>query len=71
MNILGIELDGHAFHEKTKDQAEKDKARERDLMAMGWTLLRFTGREVWRDPFVILDDIGDQFFFMLKDRGIL
>lgn len=46
---LAIELDGHEFHERTKEQAARDKSRDRALVADGWKVLRFTGSEVWRD----------------------
>lgn len=45
-----VECDGHEFHEKTKEQAQRDKSRDRDLQAYGYTVLRFTGSEIWRDP---------------------
>lgn len=45
-----VETDGHDFHERTKEQAARDKRRDRELSATGWTVLRFTGSEVWRDP---------------------
>jgi very-short-patch-repair endonuclease len=47
---IAIELDGHDFHERTKQQAQRDKARDRYLASQGWRVLRFTGSEVWRDP---------------------
>lgn len=47
--LVAIECDGHDFHERTKAQAAKDKARDRDLAARGLTVLRFTGSEIWRD----------------------
>jgi very-short-patch-repair endonuclease len=47
---LAIELDGHAFHGSSPDQFARDKARERALTGLGWTFLRFSGQEVWRDP---------------------
>lgn len=46
---LAIEVDGHDFHERTKEQAERDRSRDRALQRAGWTVLRFTGREVNRD----------------------
>lgn len=46
---VAVELDGHDFHERTKEQAERDKSRDRLLQANGWTVLRYTGSEVWRD----------------------
>lgn len=45
-----IELDGHAFHERTKAQAERDKSRDRAIQARGLAVLRFAGSEIWRDP---------------------
>jgi very-short-patch-repair endonuclease len=44
-----VELDGHDFHEKTKEQAAHDKKRDRFFAAQGLTVLRFTGSEVYRD----------------------
>jgi very-short-patch-repair endonuclease len=34
---LVVEVDGHGFHEKTKEQAAKDKRRDRDLQQEGGT----------------------------------
>lgn len=45
-----VECDGHDFHERTKEQAARDKKRDRDLQSAGWQVLRFTGSEIWRDP---------------------
>lgn len=45
-----IECDGHAFHEKTKDQAARDKSRDRFLSSKFGRVLRFTGSEIYRDP---------------------
>jgi very-short-patch-repair endonuclease len=50
MRKLVVECDGHDFHERTKEQAEHDKKRDRKLTELGYTVLRFTGREIWRDP---------------------
>jgi len=49
MQFLGIEIDSHIWHEKTKEQAKRDKERERFLVSQGWKLLRFTGSEVFMD----------------------
>ena len=46
---VAIELDGHEFHEKTKGQVQKDKARERAIVQQGVTVLRFSGSEVVRN----------------------
>ncbi len=46
---VAVELDGHDFHERTKEQAARDKSRDRDLTTAGWRVLRFTGSEVYKD----------------------
>lgn len=53
---IAIECDGHDFHERTAEQAERDRSRDRALTATGWSVLRFTGREIWRDPFAVVAD---------------
>lgn len=47
--FIAIECDGHNFHEKTKEQAAHDKARDRELQSGGIRVLRFTGSEIWKD----------------------
>lgn len=54
---VGIELDGHEFHERTPDQAQRDKSRDRQLFRdYGVPVIRFTGSEVYRDPFACAED---------------
>lgn len=45
-----VELDGHKWHEKTPEQVEKDKQRERYIVGQGYEVLRFSGREIVKDP---------------------
>ena len=45
---IGIELDGHEYH-KTKEQRTHDAKRDRDLRELGWSLLRFTGTEIYQN----------------------
>lgn len=47
---LIVECDGHDFHEKTKEQAQRDKARDRYLVSQGYRLVRFTGSEIYQNP---------------------
>lgn len=49
---VAVELDGHNFHERTKEQARRDKSRDRLLTIEGWKVVRFAGSEVWADPHV-------------------
>lgn len=44
---LIVELDGHDFH-STKEQLENDAVRQRYLTRAGYSVIRFTGREIVR-----------------------
>lgn len=57
-NLTFIECDGHEFHERTKQQAARDKKRDRDIQNHG-PVLRFTGSEIWADPFHCASQIVD------------
>jgi very-short-patch-repair endonuclease len=57
---LAIECDGHDYHEKTKEQAQRDKKRDRDLLLAGVQTIRFTGSELFRDPGICFDHIQEQ-----------
>ena len=56
---LVVECDGHDFHERTKEQAKKDRSRDRRLQKAGITVFRFTGSEIWNDPCACADQIID------------
>jgi very-short-patch-repair endonuclease len=55
---IAVEIDGH-WHEKTPEQVEKDKQRERSLVAAGYTVLRFSAREVFSDPARCVAEVYD------------
>lgn len=46
---IAVEIDGHDFHEKTREQARNDRRRERALTMQGYRVVRFTGSEVFHD----------------------
>lgn len=46
-----VECDGHEFHEKTKDQAQRDKERDRILQSAGYHVFHYTGSELYADAF--------------------
>jgi hypothetical protein len=46
---LVVECDGHDFHDRTKEQAARDKKRDRILLTNGWPVARFTGSEIHAD----------------------
>jgi len=54
---IAIECDGHDFHEKTKEQAQRDKKKDRYLQRQGWIVARYTGSEIDKDPLAILIDV--------------
>lgn len=45
---IAVECDGHDFHERTKEQAEHDKKRDRAMQKAGYYVFRFTGSEIFR-----------------------
>lgn len=55
---LAIECDGHDFH-KTREQAKRDRKRDRYLQLLGWRTLRFTGSEIWADAEACANEVGD------------
>lgn len=48
--LIGIELDGHAFHEKTLDQVTYRNQRDRALQKAGWHLFHFSFSEFVKNP---------------------
>lgn len=64
---LAIEIDGMAFHHRSREQVAADYLRERRIVARGYTVIRFTAPEVfgnadecWRQVEVILAARGTQ-----------
>lgn len=47
---FAVELDGFVHHGANPAQFERDSARQRAVTGRGWAFLRFSGREVTRDP---------------------
>lgn len=47
--LVAVECDGHDWHEKTKEQAARDRKRDRRLAYFETMVLRFTGSEIHRD----------------------
>lgn len=56
---LIVECDGHDYHERTKEQAARDRSRDRKAQQEGFTIYRFTGSEIWRDPLGCAERIFD------------
>lgn len=58
---LVVEIDGHEWHEKTKDQVAKDKKRERNLLLTPYScpIMRFTGSEIFNSKKKTYYDVFD------------
>lgn len=52
-----VECDGHDYHERTKQQAARDRKRDRAMQAAGYIVLRFTGSEIWNDPTACVQEV--------------
>ena len=59
---LVIEIDGHDFHERTKQQAAHDKARDRYMTGESYHVMRFTGSEVYANPFKCVNEVSDRLY---------
>jgi len=52
-----VECDGHEFHQKTKEQVEKDNNRMRNLQKAGYEVIRFSGTEIWHRPYKCANEV--------------
>lgn len=57
---IAVELDGHAFHERTREQVATRDSRDRALQAAGWRVFHFSFGEFTAKP---LDCISEVFGF--------
>lgn len=55
---IAVECDGHEFHERTKEQAARDKSRDRALAAQGFRTMRFTGSEIYESCFACAAEVN-------------
>jgi very-short-patch-repair endonuclease len=65
---LLIELDGHIWHEKTPEQVEKNNIRQRDLINSGYTIMRYSGREIYKKPFEIAEECVDKYYDLVVNK---
>lgn len=61
---LAVEIDGIAWHHWTKEQVAKDYLRERRIVLEGYTVIRFTAQEVFKDA----DECWRQISAILSNR---
>ncbi len=65
---LVIECDGHEFHHKTKEQVENDNKREYSLKMAGYDVLRFSGTEIYNDPFECAEKTYDYIMKKIQEE---
>lgn len=56
---LGVECDGHDFHDRTQQQASYDRARDREMLRAGLPVIRFTGSDIHHDADKCASDVVD------------
>ena len=54
---LCVYTDGHTYHERTEEQAQRDRNIDRKLQELGFQVLRYTGKEVNENTLKIIGDI--------------
>jgi hypothetical protein len=57
---IAVEVDGHAFHEKTPEQVAYRNHRDRLLQRDGWAVLHFSWSEVTKNPEGCMAQFFDQ-----------
>lgn len=72
---VAVECDGHVFHEKTREQAARDKKRDRDILATGFPVMRFSGSEIYRDVVRCVEQVqrvaSDVLYDVAKSAGVM
>ena len=58
---LIIELDSHLWHGLKPEQFTKEKERERELQKKDWHIMRFSGREIYRNVEKCVDEVVEYF----------
>lgn len=54
---LIVELDSYLWHGSSPEQFTKEKERERELKKQGWNIMRFSGREIYRNVEKCIEEI--------------
>lgn len=62
-----IECDGHEFHQKTKEQVKHDNEREYNLKMAGYEIIRFSGSQIYNEPFKCAEDAYNYIMKSIKE----
>jgi hypothetical protein len=66
---IGVELDGHDYHERTREQVTRRNKRDRSLQSTGWRVFHFSGSEFNRDPVACVDAVYADASYAFWDLG--
>jgi very-short-patch-repair endonuclease len=66
-----LEIDGHDYHNLTKEQAQRDRTRDREFARNGYVVLRFTGSEAFVKPVECWQEILDISIHLLSLREVI
>ena len=70
---IAIELDGFAFHEKTKEQFQYERERQNYIISKGYAILRFTWKDItenFQKSFSGILEIIENSLNSLRETGI-
>jgi hypothetical protein len=56
---IAVELDGHAFHERTPEQVARRDSRDRNLQQAGWLVFHYSWSEFTKEPQRCVDEVYD------------
>lgn len=63
-----IECDGYEFHQKTKEQVKHDNEREYELKMAGYEIIRFSGSQIYNEPFKCAEDAYNYIMKSIKEE---
>lgn len=55
--LIGVELDGHDFHERTKEQVTYRNRRDRNLQKEGWKVFHISGSELYKRGYEVVYEV--------------
>jgi hypothetical protein len=59
---LIVELDSYLWHGSDPEQFTKEKTREREIIKEGYNIMRFSGREIYRNVEKCVEEITEHFW---------
>lgn len=65
---IAVECDGHAFHEKTKEQVAYRNQRDMELKSNGIDILHCSGSQIYKEPFGVAFDIINYVNRQISDK---